>query len=258
MKIKLNGQEVELLIGMDAEFFIRNDKGFIAAARVIPGLKHQPFKLDNGVCHPDGLSLEVGAPPSTTPEGMIVNLFKVLAEVKEKYLDPAGCSIAYQHYVNTGSVQGVQSEDLQFGCGREFDAYYINMIKQVGNSYPNYRFSGFHIHLGFGSGFEENNLNFRDLGRLVKSLDSAFFQAGLGTSRGRANSYGGYGAFRIKPYGIEYRMLDCEVITDTNKLNQMLGVLNKLPEIFEKACNYYQAGSTERPSQMLEKAVRYV
>lgn len=258
MKIKLNGQETELLIGMDAEFFIRNDKGFIAAARVIPGLKHKPFKLQHGVCHPDGLSLEVGAPPSTTPEGMIMNLFKVLAEVKEKYLDPAGCSIAYQHYVHKDRVQGVQEEDLLFGCGREYDAYSSNMVKRVGTSYRTYRFSGFHIHLGFGSGFEEDNLNFRDLGRLTKALDDAFLEAGLGTSYGRADSYGGYGAFRVKPYGIEYRMMDCEVVTDSSKLTKLLAVLNNLPAIFQKATEKQQAGSSDRPSRMKERSIRYV
>lgn len=236
MKVKILGQEVDLLIGMDAEFFIERDGQVIAAARVIPGLKTAPHQLENGVCHPDGISLEVGAPPSDTPEGMITNLFKVLAEVQEKYLTPNGCVIGNKSEVQHALCVGVEKEDLAFGCGAEFDAYATNgMIKRVQDTNRHLRFSGFHIHLGFTQGLESNYFTYLDTRRLVKVLDAAFLQVNLNTSDRRATQYGGRGAFRIKPYGIEYRMMDCSVITDSRKLERLLAVLNRLPDLFDQA-----------------------
>lgn len=234
MKVKLLGKPINLLIGMDAEFFLRGPDGqYIAAARVIPGLKHQPHKLKHGVCHPDGLSMEVGCPPSDTPEGMIQNLFKVLDEVNELYLKPQGCTIAFSEYVDYTQVKGVQPEDLAFGCGVE---YIRNTSNMVGNRTRNVsdkkRYSGFHIHLGYTEGQEDNYFTYLDNQRLVEKLDGLFSSSALQTTKERATQYGGVGAFRVKPYGLEYRMMDCRVITDPDRLRLLVSKLNKLPEVF--------------------------
>lgn len=236
MKVLILGKEVELLIGMDAEFFLQDKDGkYIAAARVIPGLKHSPFKLDNGVCHPDGLSLEVGSPPAKSPLGMIQSLFTVLNEVKTKYLDPNEVTIASAFEVQIDKVHGVQPEDLEFGCGVEFDAHNTSeMVKRVSGSNADRRYSGFHIHLGFTKGQESNIFTYRDMSRLVLKLDTLFRRYGLGTSDRRATQYGGYGAFRVKPYGIEYRMMDCSVITNDTKLRNLLRALEELPSVFRE------------------------
>lgn len=240
MIIKLNGEDVELLIGMDAEFFLKQADGqYIAAARVIPGLKTEPHVLEHGVCHPDGLSLEVGAPPSKTPVGMVKNLFKVLDEVHQKFLTPAGCTIAYTEEVQVQSVQGAQPEDLVFGCGTEFNANNPdNPYRTTTDQKQNNRYSGFHIHLGFTKGQASNNFTYLDMRRLVLCLDIVFREAKLHTTMRRAVQYGGYGAFRVKPYGIEYRMMDCTVITNPQKLSRLLKCLEKLPEIFQIAHGY--------------------
>lgn len=233
MKVLILGKEVEMLIGMDAEFFLLNSKHeYIAAARVIPGLKEKPFVLENGVCHPDGLSLEVGSPPAKTPEGMITSLFNVLQEVKTKYLDPVGCTIADTPEVKVHQVKGVQPEDLAFGCGVEFDVNSRTMVKQVSTTNQDRRYSGFHIHLGFTQDQESNVFTYKDMSRLVTALDELFRRYNLGTLDRRATQYGGYGAFRVKPYGIEYRMMDCSVITNEGKLQRLLQALNELPRVF--------------------------
>lgn len=236
MKVLILGKEVELLIGMDAEFFLQNRDGqYIAAARVIPGLKHEPHVLENGVCHPDGLSLEVGSPPAKTPEGMITSLFTVLDEVKTKYLDPQEVTIANAFEVRVDQVTGVQPEDLEFGCGVEFDAHNPSeMVKRVSGTNSDRRYSGFHIHLGFTKDQESNIFTYKDMSRLVLRLDALFRRYGLATSDRRATQYGGYGAFRVKPYGIEYRMMDCSVITNPVKLQSLIRALNELPDVFKQ------------------------
>ena len=237
MKVKLKkcGSELNLSFGTDAEFFLEDESGAIVpASKVIPGAKHNPHVLDNGVCHPDGLSLEVGCPPSDTPEGMLANLFAVLQEVNEKFLVPSKVSIAKSAQVNIRDVKDASKEDLEFGCGVEFDCRSPSMLKASNrDTKQQLRFSGFHIHIGYTEGQESNYYTFKDASRLVLVLDHLVKKHSLETSGKRAEQYGGLGAFRVKPYGIEYRCMDCSVITNQAKYQRLLDMLCEIPSAME-------------------------
>lgn len=239
MQVKLSkrGATLDLMFGTDAEFFLADANGdVIPASKVIPGKKFNPHVLDNGVCHPDGLSLEVGCPPSDTPEGMLTNLFAVMQEVKEKFLDPNGVQIIKPMYVNSSKVKGCTDEDLEFGCGSEYSAYETGMYKPSNrDTNQRLRFSGFHIHIGYTSGQEDNFWTYSDASRLVLLLDSLVDKHGLDTTSSRAEQYGGTGAFRVKPYGIEYRCMDCSVITNPVKFDRLVRMLNEIPAAMEKS-----------------------
>ena len=238
MQVKLSkcGSTLDLMFGTDAEFFLADANGnVIPASKVIPGKKFNPHTLGNGVCHPDGLSLEVGCPPSDTPEGMLANLFAVLQEVKEKFLDPNGVQIIKPMSVDSFNVQGSNKEDLEFGCGSEYDVYSSLMYKDSNrDTSQRLRFSGFHIHIGYTSGQEDNYWTYLDAGRLVRVLDSLVNKYDLGTCADRSQQYGGLGAFRVKPYGIEYRCMDCSVLTSSRKFNNLVSMLNEIPSAMEE------------------------
>lgn len=239
MQVRLSncGATLDLMFGTDAEFFLADAKGnIIPASKIIPGKKFDPYILDNGVCHPDGLSLEVGCPPADTPEGMLTNLFTVIQEVKDKFLDPAGVQIIRTMSVDSSLVKGCTKEDLEFGCGSEYDAYSSSMYKESNrDTSQKLRFSGFHIHIGYTSKQEDNYWTYCDAQRLVRVLDSLVDKHSLGTTGRRAEQYGGRGAFRIKPYGIEYRCMDCSVITTPAKFERLLCFLNEIPIAMEKS-----------------------
>jgi hypothetical protein len=235
MKVKLrSGVTLDLQFGTDAEFFIQDSAGkVVPASKYIPGLKSKPFVLENGVCHPDGLSLEVGCPPSDTPQGMLVNLFKVIDEVKVKYLDPNGLTIHSRMYTDSSVVQDATKEDLEFGCGSEYDARSTRMFKQSDrDTSQKLRFSGFHIHLGYTEQ-EDNYFTYLDSSTLVKALDRLVQRYDLGTTPERSMQYGGLGAFRVKPYGIEYRCMDASVIVNPSKFHRLTQMLNDIPSVME-------------------------
>lgn len=238
MKVNLKrcGSELSLMFGTDAEFFLRDKKGWIVpASQVIPGKKFDPYILENGVCHPDGLSLEVGCPPADTYQGMLANLFKVLEEVKVKFLDPAGVVIDGRMMVKVKDALNPTDEDLEFGCGIEFDRQEVDMIKRSDRlSTKNVRFSGFHIHIGYTEGQEVNHLTFLDASKLIIVLDELVQKYKLETTGQRSKQYGGLGAFRIKPYGIEYRCMDCSVITNASKFHRLLAFLEEIPAAMER------------------------
>jgi hypothetical protein len=238
MKVYLNKckKELDLMFGTDAEFFLVDSKGdVVPASQVIPGKKHDPYILEHGVCHPDGLSLEVGCPPSDTAEGMLMNLFKVINEVKVKFLDPAGVTIKNGASVNYKLAKNPTAEDLEFGCGSEFDVNSDNMMKHSNrDTSQELRFSGFHIHLGYTSGQVSNYFTFLDSAKLVRVLDNLVLKHNLNTTSARSQQYGGLGAFRVKPYGIEYRCMDCSVITNASKFQQLLAFLSELPTAMQE------------------------
>jgi len=131
MKVRVRGKELDVLFGTDAEFFLQDSKGkIVPASMYIPGTKAKPHVLINGVCHPDGLSLEVGCPPSDTPTGMLVNLFNVLQEVTDLYLTPNNLTISPAMEVVVSDVQGATASDLEFGCGVEYNVDSVTMHKQ--------------------------------------------------------------------------------------------------------------------------------
>lgn len=237
MQVNLSkcGAALDLMFGTDAEVFLADSDGnVIPASKVIPGKKFNPHILDNGVCHPDGLSLEVGCPPSETPEGMLTNLFAVIQEVKEKFLDPNGVQIIKPMAVDSSKVKGCTDEDLEFGCGSEYDVYSQDMYKESNrDTTQRARFSGFHIHIGYTSSQEDNFWTFSDAGRLIRVLDALVTKYGLETTSSRSEQYGGRGAFRIKPYGIEYRCMDCSVLTQPAKFERLISMLNEIPSAME-------------------------
>lgn len=239
MKFTLNSPTgsypIDLQFGTDAEFFLFNKEtgDMVAASKVIPGTKENPHQLDNGVCHPDGLSLEVGCPPASTPLGMVQNLFAVLTEVREKYLVPNGVEIHPTHRVDIKDFPSAGKTDLEFGCGTEWMAYSLQQ-KLKGDAVSHLRFSGFHIHLGF-TNHEDSHEVRTDMSSLIRALDKRIKAAGLGTCGVRTQQYGGYGAFRVKPYGTEYRAMDCRAVLDPRKLTKLVDILQDMPAIFSEA-----------------------
>lgn len=239
MIIKLNKEtviELDLQFGTDAEFFVADASGKpVAGSLVVPGTKDQPHRLENGVCHPDGLSVEVGCPPAATPEGMLANLFAVMQEVYEKYMQPRGYQFIKECTVKVEDYPSASRKDLERGCSYEYSAYsFARKKKFITDESDQYRHSGFHIHLGFTE-HDDTIATRMDMAALSRVLDKRFKQAGLGTTSERANQYGGFGAYRVKPYGIEYRALDCRVITDKGKCDKLLAVLQDIESIFNEA-----------------------
>lgn len=266
MKVTTKLGKFNLMFGTDCEFFLEKDGKIVPASKYIPGEKHNPYPLENGVCHPDGLSLEVGCPPADTPEGMFANLFKVLAEVKEKFLDPNGLKISPLYKVAVDDVDGATDKDLEFGCGAELMAWnvslhHLNFKRPVGDT-SQYRYSGFHIHLGYTTGNKESVETAYDNSRLVRVLDSALYAAGFTPPMDRSAQYGGFGAFRVKPYGLEYRALSCDVLNSKESISKLIRLLNKAPILFRAACTYHfdsnhqGGGFTHQTTRLVERVQR--
>lgn len=198
------------LIGCDPEVFVQNPNSgaFVNAHDMIPGTKANPFKVPSGAVQVDGMALEFNIDPAATSEQFIHNIKTVYHELSTMVPGYNLAQVPYvefeQEYYN---MQPESSKEL--GCEPDFNAY-----TGVENPRPdgsvNARSAAGHIHIGWTDGVNPMDpAHFADCCAVVKELDWYLGANSLlwDPDIRRRQLYGKAGAFRPKPYGVEYRVL---------------------------------------------------
>lgn len=199
---------MEILIGADPEIFVKKDGQFVSAHGLIEGSKEAPKKVDKGAVQVDGMALEFNIDPARSEEEFVTNINTVLGilsgMVPEYELAKATPTAVFtQEYMDT------QPEEAKLlGCDPDFSAY-----TKKANGKPNgdrpMRTAAGHVHIGIGK-FDTFSAQHIDLCSMItKELDVALGIPSLLMDNDdlRRQMYGKAGAFRPKPYGLEYRVL---------------------------------------------------
>jgi hypothetical protein len=186
-------------LGADPELFLRNEAGkFISSVGLIGGTKDFPQPIGYGCAiQEDNVAVEFNTPPCATVEDFIKSITynkEVIAERVAK--------LGLQLCITPSAVfddDQLQTEGAKtFGCDPDFNAWeggHQNPRPSAENQ--NLRSAGGHIHI-------ESDL---DPLELVKAMD-LFVGCPMiefDTDEDRRKLYGKAGAFRKKPYGVEYR-----------------------------------------------------
>lgn len=218
MKIK------EVTIGADPELFIINEKTkkVVSSIGIIPGVKGDAWKSDD---MPEGFGIEVdnilgefNIPPCKTREEFVNNI-----EYMKNYIDRFVKEYNPELGIQCVASREVDDDQLQsdeaklFGCSPDYNAYTMKQNKAPNGESTNLRSAGFHIHIGY------NNKNIDTSVLLVRYLD-AF--VGLPSviedpDTKRRSLYGKAGAFRLTPYGVEYRSLSSAAMKDKESLKRV-------------------------------------
>lgn len=205
------------LIGTDAEFFLRNKdtNEIISAEGLVKGSKHKPFKFDKSEPHYstqlDNVLAEITIPPRKTAAQ-----FASAIDVALKYLKstlPANIEIAIQASANLDKKWLMTEHAQMFGCDPDFNAYSGFINEKPFCEDVTLRSAGAHVHMGFSgveTKFNNDICNYivdDQRSALVKAMD-LFISVPLvlmEPDSERKRLYGKAGAFRPKPYGLEYR-----------------------------------------------------
>ena len=199
----------DILIGADPELFVKHKGKFISAHGMVPGSKAAPHVVDKGAVQVDGMALEFNIDPANSPEAFKDNLLSVMATLKGM-LDPeydvvaapvADFGIEY--------ISGQPDEAKELGCDPDYNAYTgEENPRPDGNA--DFRTGAGHIHIGWTEGMDvDEKTHFEACCMVAKELDlylgipSLYFDQDVK----RRELYGELGAFRPKPYGMEYRVL---------------------------------------------------
>lgn len=201
-------------IGSDAELFLTAPDGSpVPVCGLVGGTKENPLPVLSGngfAVQEDNVMLEFNIPPSPDLQGFVNGMETMMTylkkEMKKKQLD-----------INAVSSLLFKQEDLtstqaaQFGCDPDFCVWTRRVNDAPDRSLMKWndfelRCSGFHIHASYTVNGELPTLT--DVERYVKAQD-LFISVPLAIHdiSERRSFYGKAGAFRLKPYGHEYRVL---------------------------------------------------
>lgn len=201
--------------GCDPELFVVNSEGKpIPAWDMIPGTKAEPHKVEYGAVQVDGCALEFNIDPAETFEEWDRNIVQVMRQMKG--MIPKGYKFLISPSVEFAKEEfdKLPEEALELGCEPDFCAYTgAENPRPTPEEGSTLRTAAGHIHIGWTDGVvKDDPEHFANCIDIVKQFDwhlgaSSVFKDASDEALRRRILYGKAGAFRPKPYGVEYRTL---------------------------------------------------
>ena len=190
-------------IGADPEFFIGVGEDLYSAHGVVAGTKEEPFKVPNGAVQVDGMALEFNIDPATTEEEFTVNINSVLGTLRE--MVPESYDFKMQPVAEFGAeyIRAQPEEATELGCEPDLNAY-TGDINPTPDANADFRTAAGHVHIGVTR--ELDDVEERQL-IILCDLFMGLPSLAYDNSAKRRELYGKAGAYRSKPYGVEYRTL---------------------------------------------------
>lgn len=202
-----------ITIGADPELFAYDEKKgmFVSVHDILPGTKGSPCLVPRGAVQVDGVSAEFNINPAST-EAVFLKSLSVVQKVMTSIIKSKNPDIillaqptAHFHPEYWGMLP---ADALALGCEPDYNAYTKQANPKPETDKP-FRTGSGHIHIGY-DGCDNNAPDYVDnTCDLVKELDFVLYRQSLKWDKDeeRMELYGQPGAFRFKPYGLEYRVL---------------------------------------------------
>lgn len=208
----------EVLIGADPELFMKNPNSgdFVSAHGVIPGTKWEPFPVPLGAVQVDGTALEFNIDPAHTVEEFVHNISTVVGALRSMV---PGYHVVAEPVAWFGAdyfKNEVPPSAQELGCDPDFNAWTGSQNPQPDPSGRPMRTAAGHIHIGWTQGadiYDKEHFDFAC--RIARQMD---YYLGIHSliwdaDATRRQLYGKAGAMRVKPYGVEYRVLSNRWLT---------------------------------------------
>lgn len=194
-----------ITLGADPELFLCNDSGMASAEGTFGGTKAEPKKLNRKgfSIQEDNVAVEFNIPPASTLQEFQDNIEFMIDYIKIG-ANQFDCRISKAASADF-DPKLLQTEQAQtFGCDPDYNAYTMDRNAAIiMDGHPNMRTCGGHIHIGYD---EPNDLKSI---QLIRALDITLGLPSLlrDPDKRRRSMYGKAGAYRIQPFGVEYRTL---------------------------------------------------
>lgn len=197
--------EPTITIGADPEIFLVDGNGkYISSVGKIGGSKDQPLPIGEGCAvQEDNVAVEFNIEPADTVEKFLKSCTYALEELTKRAMNQGlALSIVASKTFSDDQLQDKQTR--AFGCDPDYNAWTGEENEPPRADDPNLRSCGGHVHIGVPAG-----LGPKQLARWcdVKLGLASILEDDLEGTLMRRALYGKAGAFRPKPYGIEYRVL---------------------------------------------------
>lgn len=203
----------KVLIGADPEFFVSKPTfGPISAHTFGCGTKANPLKTLCGSVQVDGLALEVNVTPANTAMDFLRNVRGVVTDLTDivSTVDPKAFLVC-EPTAEFGRtyLEMLPPEAKELGCTPDMNAYTM-LPNPKPDDEVSFRTAAGHIHIGWTEDADVESVEHIVLcSEITKQLDFILGVRSLDFDHDnkRRELYGKAGAFRPKPYGLEYRVL---------------------------------------------------
>lgn len=205
---------MQIKIGCDPELFCINKKTNLPVSvhDFIKGDKFFPLKVPMGAIQVDGTAAEFNIDPADDRNTFIRNikhvsgiLGRAVSAKNKDYILAAVPTVIYsKEYMDS-----LPDEAKELGCEPDYSAYTMNANRKPDASSTMRTGSG-HIHVGWTEGAAVfSDEHFKLCADITKELDTVLHRYShlWDKDTKRRMLYGEVGAFRPKPYGVEYRVL---------------------------------------------------
>jgi hypothetical protein len=199
------------LIGCDLEYAVLNQAGRYIPAGLLPieGVKGSPEGFGTGGIEIDCTAVELTFPPADTEERFVEIIMRHLVFARDRYRK-------YGKLVTKPSVFFDKNVLLRtrfamtMGCSPD-DNVWTGQQNPLPNPDTNFRTYGGHVHIQFGTP------------QTVKACDITLGMWSVlrDQDTDRKKMYGRAGAYRTKPYGVEYRVLSNFWCDNENYIRQV-------------------------------------
>lgn len=235
-------------IGADPEFFIYDKvtgkpKSIIG---MIGGTKEEPRilkKKEGFAIQEDNVAAEFNIPITHSSEELQDNI-KYPINVIQRLLGTDKFGISFESAISFNKEELNNDLAWIFGCEPDYDAWGLKINEKPKAEDENLRTAGGHIHVGFDW---NNDINKQI--QLVRAMDYylGVWSVIMDTGDLRKKLYGKAGAFRPKPYGIEYRVLSNFWIFEKE-------LINSVWDLTQRAVNFVQ--TENKISESLGKEIQ--
>jgi hypothetical protein len=188
-------------LGCDPEVFLVNPEGkHISVIGLIKADKWNPLQIqgmpEGFTLQEDNVALEYGIPPAATEDEFVSHIQAVMVKSKEWIGD-----LTFSKLSATIFTKDQMNHPLAhvFGCEPDFNAWTEKENKKPNPPHEYMRSAGGHIHVET----DKNPYHVAQMMDLYLGVPSVVMDKG----EDRRKLYGGMGACRPKPYGVEYRTL---------------------------------------------------
>lgn len=234
---------MEFKFGCDPEIFVKNSRGNLVSAHgMVPGNKKAPHKVTFGAVQVDGMALEFNINPVRNRHSWVGHINNVLSEMKE--MIPSSYKFDYSPVAHFGEemIKSQPEEARILGCDPDFNVYTGEANPTPDGNKP-FRTASGHIHIGWTDKEDVNDPGHIEACQMVvKQLDMSLgeFENWWCEPNERRELYGKVGTYRVKPYGVEYRVLNNSWLR-SNKLKYFVyDVTEKSVEDLMDGRRYYE------------------
>lgn len=225
---------MKFLIGCDPEIFLADAAGaLVSSVGLVGGSKEYPrplFELGEGFnVQEDNVAIEFGVPPSDSAEQFAERVSKIREYLREQIKTHLSLDL-----VNVSAAifpeEQLQTEAARmFGCEPDYNAWTKAVNPKPAAADWRLRSAGGHIHVGYA--FRDSDEAFK-LGQYM-DLTAGVPATIMDNGELRKELYGKHGACRIKPYGMEYRVLSNFWIFDDAKIKWAYAATQRAIQMYE-------------------------